>query len=257
MDPLSFVGLLGVQSPRERDELSRLSPIFAKRSHRLLLGTYADWWTLHEAASRPFLPSLNELADLCAPGDCDADLAIHFTPRWERTLAEQLYGLMSACPNVSVLILHAVWPKRDTLVEFRRQWPNVRLVLWVSEECFIDLSENVTRVARRVAEYVKIGVIDSAMFDLASGSGAPIDNARAVMTLRLLRQAGIDIPCGLAGGLSAERFDPGFTRVVRDFDPLSLVASRHIRRNDRIDADLARRFIERALIAASPNPLQP
>lgn len=256
MDRPSFIGLMGIQRPEERGELSRLAPLFEERPHRLLLGAYADWLTLHGMTGRAFLPSKDALAAICEPDD-NADIAVHFTPAWERSLAEQLYDLMSVCPGVSVLILHAVWPKRDTLAHFRHQWPNTRLVLWVSEECYIDLSESSTRVARRVAGYAQIGVVDSVMFDLASGSGAPIDNARAVMTLRMLRQAGIDIPCGLAGGLSAERFDAGFTRVVRDFDPLSLVASRHIRRNDRIDADLARQFVERALHAAARDPLQP
>lgn len=249
---------MGVQSPDDHAELSKLAPLFAGKPTRLLLGTYADWWTLHKSHGRPFLPSRKTLSSLCAASsvgldpDNLADLAVHFTPTHNHPLAGQLYQLLAVCPCVSVIILHAVWPKRDTLVEFRRHWPAVRLVLWVSEECFIDLGERTTRVARRVAEYVKIGVIDSVMFDIASGCGAPIDNARAVMVLRLLRQGGVNVPCGLAGGLSAERFDQGLSGIVREFDPLSLVASRHIRRNDRIDPVLARQFVERALLAAAP-----
>ncbi len=246
---------MGIQRPEERGELSRLAPMFADRPHRLLLGTYADWKTLHGAASRPFLPSRGTLGAICETGG-DTDVAVHFTPTPERSLAEQMYDLMSSCPTVSVLILHAVWPKRDTLARFKGQWPNTRLVLWVSEECFMDLSESTSRVARRVAEYAKIGVVDSVMFDLASGSGAPIDNARAVMTLRLLRQAGVNLPFGLAGGLSTERFDAGFTRVVREFNPLSLVASRHLRHDGRIDSILARQFVERALLASSAPAFQ-
>lgn len=257
MTDRSFIGLMGMQTLSERMELASLARLFSERSHRLLLGTYVDWWTLHGAENRPFLPSQDRLAELCAGNGDGTDVAVHFSPMWERSLAEQLFDLMRVCPNISVLILHAVWPRRDTLAEFRRQWPNVRLVLWVSEECFMDLSEQTTRVAARVAEYAKIGVIDSVMFDLASGGGSPLNSARAVMVLRLLRQAGISLPTGLAGGLSAERFDDQFTRVVRDFDPLSLVASRHLRHCGRVDPDRAERFIERALLAASSDSLQP
>ena len=256
MHPGSFIGLMGVQTPQERADLSRLAPIFSERSHRLLLGTYADWWTFHGARDRPFLPSRDRLAGICEPDD-GAELAVHFTPMWERSLAEQLYDLMSVCPRLSVLILHAVWPKRDTLAEFRRQWPSVRLVLWVSEESFMDLAERTTLVAKRVEEYARIGLIDSAMFDLAPGEGAPLCNDRASMVLRLLQRSGVTLPTGIAGGLSSERFTPGLIRLVREFDPLSLVVSRHIRRSDRIDPNLARQFIDRALLASTRDPLQP
>lgn len=263
MNQLPFVGLMGIQSPEDRVELSKLAPLFAGRSSRLLLGTYADWWTLHGAPGRPFFPSRETLSSLCSESGVEqepdefADLAVHFTPAPERPLPEQLYQLMAACPCASTIVLHAVWPRRDTLIEFRRQWPAVHLVLWVSQECFIDLADKTTRVAKRVTEYAQIGAIDAAMFDLASGCGAPIDNPRAVMVLRLLRQAGVTIPCGVAGGLSAERFDQGLSGIVREFNPLSLVASRHIRQNGRVDATLARQFVERALLASSANPLQP
>ncbi|NBS41259.1 hypothetical protein EBS80_01205 [bacterium] len=245
-----FVGIMGVQSPEEGARLARLTDAFSGHGHRLLLGAYADWWTFHGATHRPFLPSREDLASICAQENGAAH-AVHFTPMPERDLAEQLFALMATCPNLSVLILHAVWPKRDTLVLFRRQWPNVSLVLWVSEECFIDLAERTTRVAHRIAEYARIGAIDSVMLDLAAGNGSPVDEVRAAYVLRLIRQGGVALPFGLAGGLSADRFDTGFSRVMREYNPLSLSASRRLRRDGRLDADLARRFTERALFAAS------
>ncbi len=250
-----FIGIMGIQTLEEGRRLAQFGSVFSKHRYRLLLGTYADWWTLHGAADRAFLPSCDVLSSMSCQENGVAH-AVHFTPSWQRDLAEQLGGLMAVCPNLSVLILHAVWPKRDVLVQFRRQWPAVSLVLWVSEECFLDLADKTTRVAHRIGEYSKIGVVDSVILDLAAGRGARIDDARAVFVLQLLRQAGVELPCGVAGGLSYELFDAGLQKLMHTFDPLSLAASHHLRTGNQIDPIRVNQFLRRALVATEPLSVQ-
>lgn len=255
MELKPFIGLLGVQTVGERAELSRIAGAFAGRPHRLLLGTYADGKTLMGSQPRLFRPARETLASLCEKSGNVAH-AVHYTPHPDQHLAEQLATLMTLCPDLDVLILHVPWPDQRLVEMFRSLWPKVSFVLWVSEECFLDLGENTTRVAERIAEYVRGGLADGVMLDLAAGKGAPVDQAKAVHVLRQMRRTGVSIPFGLAGGLSAERFDEGLSGIVREFNPLSLVASRHIRHGGRIDPILARQFADRALLASDDKTIR-
>ena len=250
MELRPFIGLFGVQTVEERRELSRIAPAFQGRPHRLLLGTYADGRTLAGSPTRRFRPCSGTLVDLCARSP-DVSHAVHYTPHPDHHLAEQLAMLMALCPDLDVLILHVPWPDERIIGAFRKQWPGVSLVLWVSEECFLDLCDKATRVADRIADYVRGGLTDGVMLDVAAGRGAPVDQTKAVHVLRQLKKGSVAVPCGIAGGLSHDRFDAGLSNIVREFSPLSLVASSQLRREGRIDPLLAQRFADRALLASA------
>ncbi len=131
---------------------------------------------------------------------------LHYNTHDITNLASQLIEAMKwGGPNCQGFQLNIAWPNPDELVEFRKHYPNVVIVLQIGKPAFEELNGDIGRLAQKLSiEYKEL--IDYVLFDMSGGVGVPLDidlcqsYVSHLINLNLHEWFGI----GVAGGLCSD-----------------------------------------------------
>jgi hypothetical protein len=220
-----------------------------RQSNRLLMaGVLANSRTLKGLANRwpNRYPDVNSIAAIFPSHPSVLNL-VHYNTEEPESLCQQLLELTRlGGPNLHGYQLNIAWPSITELSSYRRQFPEMNVVLQIGQKSIevVDCSAQ-NLVDKLGQEYA--GLVDYILLDLSAGYGIPLNPQWAAENLKVLQEANLGVGFGVAGGLSAPTLDL-LAPLINDFPDLSIDAESLLRdKDDRLDIDQAKDYIDTAL----------
>lgn len=241
-----YIGITGFVNPHEVAVVLDCMP---RESHRLLMiGVLASSRTLKGQQSRwpNRYPGVSDIAAIF-PQHLLALNLVHYNTGEPDTLCQQLVELTRLSgPDLHGYQLNIPWPPVTELNEYRKQFPEMKMVLQISQTSLQIVDSSARDLVDKLAqEYV--GLVDYMLLDPSAGYGIPLDPSWAAEYLTSIQEADLGMGLGVAGGLSPSSLDL-VQPLVNDFPDLSIDAESLLRdEDDCLDTGNARDYINKAL----------
>ena len=221
-------------TPRESD---RLLMIGVLASSRTLLGRESRWPNRY--------PDVNSIAAIFPQHHLALNL-VHYNTEKPDTLCQQMVELTGlGGPDLHGYQLNIPWPSVAELSGYRRQFPEMTIVLQISQTSLQMVDSSARDLVDKLArEYA--GLVDYILLDPSAGYGIPLDSRWAAEYLQVLHEADLGMGLGVAGGLGPSSLDL-VEPLINDFPDLSIDAESRLRdEDDRLDTGKARDYIGKA-----------
>jgi hypothetical protein len=171
---------------------------------------------------------------------------VHYNTDKPDTLCQQMVELTGlGGPDLHGYQLNIPWPPVTELSRYRRRFPEIKIVLQISQTSLQMVDSSAPDLADKLArEYA--GLVDYILLDPSAGYGIPLDSRWAAEYLQVLHEADLGMGLGVAGGLGPSSLDL-VEPLINDFPDLSIDAESRLRdEDDRLDTGKARDYIGKA-----------
>ncbi|MDP3731161.1 MAG: hypothetical protein Q8R34_01555 [bacterium] len=241
----SYVGITGFMSSKEVQTVLESVP---ESSGRLvMIGVLAGLKTLKSLPNKwpnryPLVPNIPTIFSR----HIKAFNLIHYSTDDKSTLPGQLFLLSYLCKEkLHGFQLNMAWPSVTLLGRFKNDFPSKKLVLQVGRRALEEVNNSPEQLAARVAEYA--GIAEYMLLDPSGGKGEPFNPNLAREYLIAIKEKGLSLGLGVAGGLSPTTLNL-VEPLVKEFPDLNIDAEGRLRTpEDHLDVEVAGRYLLGAL----------
>ena len=140
--------------------------------------------------------------------------------------------------------LNIAWPSRGAIAEFRKNVPNKVIVLQIGGKALRVINHSPKNLADDLIKYEEL--VDYVLIDPSGGLGIPFDTEKARTYLEAIKERGIDLGLGVAGGLSPTTLDL-VQPLLSDFPELSWDAEGRLRdEQDKLVLKTSIEYVQRS-----------
>lgn len=240
-----YIGITGITSPADSDLIAQF--LAGNSSRKVMIGVLVSAKTLRgEPDQWPNrYPALGDIAGIFSDRPAAFNV-IHYGTDEPASLLDQLLTVAHlAGPELHGFQLNMSWPSVKDLCLLARQRPEQQLILQLNQEAFRAAGNQKGAVAGKLKREYS-GLVDHVLLDLSAGYGRQLDPAWARRQLEEMRDAGLDMGLGVAGGLSPASLHL-VAPLVKEFPQLSLDAEARLRdAGDNLDLALGQEYLRRA-----------
>jgi hypothetical protein len=240
-----YVGITGVTSKKEADDLLRRFPGENPASRLLMIGVLAkEPDSTNPVGQHPNrYPAPEAIADIF-PDDPRALGMIHYNGKATgMLLARQLYELEKrGGPNLKGFQLNIPWPHPKAIAMYKDLSPHMKIVLQIGIAAMAAYENDPDRIALAVIDYDD--AIDYVLVDPSCGQGRTLDIQHTLSVLHMVRKFSPGINLGVAGGLAHETLR-SLQPIIEEFPDISIDAETKLRdEDDRLDPWKAEMYIK-------------
>jgi phosphoribosylanthranilate isomerase len=142
--------------------------------------------------------------------------------------------------------LNMAWPKLDSIIEYKRKYPEHKIVLQVGTRSFTYFNEDMERVAKEIQRYDPF--VDYILFDFSGGKGILMDSRFVSMNIsRIVNKYNIQQnKIVIAGGISPDNMEEIIIPILREFPFIGIDSESRLRNNeDDLDISLVREYLSK------------
>ncbi len=230
---LQYFGIAGVNEPYEARQFVRFLDMVGIPDHaRFMNGPLVSFKTLNgrEPNNTRRYPPISRLPALLIDDPRVINI-VHYNSR-KPNLYEQLSKLIKISPLIQGVQLNIADPDLDDLIRFKREYPDILVVLQLGLRVFSSCNNDVMELIRYVRRYET--VVDYALLDLSGGEGIPIDFSVADSFVLEMSWQDTRVVTGVTGGLRADTVLKLSSLLKRD-GSLFWDAESGVRTNDVLD----------------------
>jgi hypothetical protein len=150
--------------------------------------------------------------------------------------------------NVDGLQLDMIWPEIDTVKEYRKKYPFIKIILQGNTKAFELVGNDIDVFVQRVKEYKYY--VDYILLDKSMGRGLGMDAQGLIPIVKSIQENIPHIGIAAAGGLGPNTLNL-VESLAKEFPKLSIDAQGKLRPSgnalDPIDWDMAGDYLAKAL----------
>lgn len=238
-----YSGVCDVYSPEEAiamaDELrkERKNPnrkvMIGVMTHPLVLNPDLD----DPKEVRGVFPAREEIAGGFTD-DPDVWNTVHYADLYGPDAGQNIAENLELCVKyggeyLDAIQLDVTWPKPDEIKKFKKNHPNIFLILQVGKFALKDIGNEPKAIVDQLREYDHS--IDFVLLDMSMGKGVGMEAGGLLPLLRVIRK---DLPylgLAVAGGLGPDSIDL-LKPITKEFPDISIDAQGNIKKNAPRDA---------------------
>lgn len=198
-----YFGVAGTTTPDEVSQLVGFLDVLGMPDHvRFMNGPLVSFKTLNEKepGNPRRYPPVSLLPSLLIDDPRVINI-VHYNSR-KPDLYSQLIKLIKISPLIHGVQLNIADPDLDDLIRFKREHPDVLVVLQLGLRVFSSCNNDVFELIRYVRHYEE--VVDYALLDLSGGEGIPVDLSVADTYVREMSWQDTPVVTGVTGGLRSD-----------------------------------------------------
>ncbi len=253
---MSYIGITGFMHRQEVQQVLKDTAEAVQYSeHTIMIGVLASSKTLQGLAPKQWpnrYPKIDELPSIFVKNPRALGL-IHYNAQKREDLFTELSEVANKCidvyPGFQGFQLNNLWPDAEVLKRFRLKYRAselpMTLVLQIGERAFGAVGYSETALARKLQEYKQS--IDHVLLDPSGGTGTPFNSEALLWYLRAIRDTGMNVGLGVAGGLHASTIN-SLSQIIDEFPNISIDAEAGLRnQEDHLDVTKAIAYVKSAI----------
>lgn len=197
-----YVGITAVTSAAEAKAVANLFEKvgFEKtESHMPMIGVLMSYKTLEGKETNPRYPDKYDIPLILNAAKKRTFATIHYDSKNTERLSREIDVVLDIadwqCEGIQI---NQVWPSGSEIKRIKDEYPDIKLILGISQREGVSIDEMVSRV---VSNY---SCVDYLLIDNSRGRGIEMDVEQTAELYKKLRRAGVTATMGCAGGLSGE-----------------------------------------------------
>lgn len=248
-----YIGITGFMNRGEVEEILKCLPLGCNR--KLMVGVLASLKTWRGQVNKwpnryPKIGFVHEIFF----NHPQLFNVVHYNTKEPETLREQLLQLTNVIgPDLHGFQLNIAWPNPQQLASYYVAYPGTKIILQIGGYAFELIEHSPQKLASRVAQEYS-GLIDYILLDPSGGFGKPLNTAGIRNYLRALKEKGLKVDLGVAGGLGPRTLNL-VEPLIEEFPDLSIDVESGVRDSeDNLDLNLAKEYLNNSLnLFASKN----
>lgn len=171
-------------------------------SRKLMIGVMISYKTLNNISSRwSAIWVKKELIKFLFINNPSVYNTLHYADYKGNTNSEHLLRATEyGGENIQSLQLDMIWPSVEMLAEFKKERPEIDLILQVGKPAFKQINNDPAQLVRQLKRYESI--IEFVLLDKSMGQGKAMNANELLIYFKAIIDSGINISLAGAGGLS-------------------------------------------------------